>query len=249
MKRILITRPRLQAESFASDLKGAGFEPVFFPVIDIQPVMEHRRLDVALQNLDRYAWVVFSSANAVDIVLDRLPCDPRKDGATLPPCAAIGPKTAGALRQRGLIPDFVPQEFVMEAILPGLGDISGKWVLLPSAEIAREVLPEGIAAAGGIPHQIAVYRTLPVAPDAEGLKAVRFGLDFITFTSPSTVENFFALMRLNALDPLDLPGNPRFACIGPVTAAAAREAGIPDPFIADEYTTRGLIDLITNIQA
>lgn len=247
MKRVLITRPRRQADAFASDLRQAGFEPIFFPVIEIRPMEDLRRLDVALENLHKYAWVVFTSANAVEVVADRLPVASGQEDAALPPCAAIGPRTADAMRQRGLTPAMTPGDFISEAILPGLGAVRGKWVLLPSAEIARDVLAERIAAAGGIPHQIAVYRTLPAAPDAQGMEAIRLGVDIITFTSPSTVENFFAIMRRHGMDPLALPGRPRFACIGPVTEAAAREAGIPDPLTADEFTTRGLIDRISSL--
>src|SRR5512138_100650 len=102
--------------------------------------------------------------------------------------AAIGPKTASALKERGITAHFVPKEYVAESILPGLGDLRGKWVLLPRAEIARKALPEAIFEAGGVPHEIAVYKTLPVQPDLEALSALEAGVDWITFTSPSTVQ-------------------------------------------------------------
>ena len=75
--------------------------------------------------------------------------------------AAIGPKTADALKAHGITPDFVPEEYVAEAILPGLGDLLGKWVLLPLCKIARKALPESIFNAGGVPHEVTVYKTLP----------------------------------------------------------------------------------------
>ena len=109
--------------------------------------------------------------------------------------AAIGPKTAEALKAHGVTPDFVPEEYVAEAILPGLGDLRGQWVLLPRAEIARKALPEAITAAGGVAHEIAVYQTLPAEPDAEGFAALRSGVDVITLTSPSTVQNFLAIVQ------------------------------------------------------
>jgi uroporphyrinogen-III synthase len=136
-----------------------------------------------------------------------------------------------------------------EAILPGLGDVRGKWVLLPRAEIARKALPEAIAAAGGIPHEIAVYQTLPAQPDPEGLAALQSGVDIVTLTSPSTVQNFMAIARQSGLDPLRLPGNPLFACIGPITEQAAREAGLVNLAVAREYTTEGLIEAIRNLEA
>ena len=89
--------------------------------------------------------------------------------------AAIGPKTAEALQTRGVTPDFVPEEYVAEAILPGLGDLKNKWVLLPRAEIARKELPEAIFKAGGIAHEIVVYQTLPAQIDMDGLTALKIG--------------------------------------------------------------------------
>ena len=238
MKRILITRARLQADDFSQKLRGAGFEPIFFPVIEIQSIENNIALERALSRLECYDWLVFTSVNAVDVVLNQLP------KAQLPQVAAIGPKTAEALQAHGITPDFVPEEYVAEAILPGLGDLLGKWVLLPRAEIARKALPEAIFEAGGVPHEIAVYKTLPVQPSVEGLAALRAGVDIITLTSPSTVHNFVAIARQDGLNPLSLPGNPLFACIGPITQQAAREQGLVNLVTAREYTTEGLIEAI-----
>jgi uroporphyrinogen-III synthase len=242
MKRILITRPRAQADDFAEKLRKAGFEPIFFPVIEIQPIENNIALERALSKLECYDWLVFTSVNAVDVVFGQM------QDITLPQVAAIGPKTAEALKARGVPPDFVPQEYVAESILPGLGDLRGKWVLLPRAEIARKALPEAICEAGGIPHEIAVYKTLPAQLNPEGLAALRSGVDIVTFTSPSTVQNFVAIVRQNGLDPLALPGSPMFACIGPITEQAAREEGFANLVTAREYTTEGLIEVISNLE-
>jgi len=191
---------------------------------------------------------VFTSVNGVKVVFNRLSSsspDGWQDAGVK--VAAIGPKTAEALKARGVTADFVPEEFVAEAILPGLGDLRGKWVLLLRAEIAREALPEAIAEVGGIAHEIAVYKTLPAQPDPDGLAALKAGLDIITFTSPSTVQNFVAIAKQNGLDPHSLPNNPSFACIGPITEQAAREAGITNLAVAKEYTTEGLIEVIRKL--
>ena len=243
MKRILITRPRIQADSLADGLKAADFEPIYFPVIEIRPMEDNTQLDQTLMNLDKYEWIVFTSVNGVEVVFNRLSA-----GTRLPKVAAIGPKTADALRARGVVVDFVPEEYVAEAILPGLGDLKNKWVLLPRAEIARKALPEEIVKAGGIAHEIAVYKTLPAQPDAEGLVALRAGVDVITLTSPSTVQNFCAITKQNRLDPLNLPNNPLFACIGPITEQAAREEGLVNIMAAKEYTSEGLIQIISNLE-
>jgi uroporphyrinogen-III synthase len=242
MKRILVTRPRAQADPFIEGLRAAGFEPIYFPVIEIQSVEDHIELDQALVQINKYDWVVFTSVNGVEVVFDRL-----EKYSSLPRVAAIGPKTAEALKARGVIPDFIPEEYVAEAILPGLGDLRGKWVLLPRAEIARRALPEAIIKAGGITHEIAVYQTLPTEPDASGLAALKAGVDVVTLTSPSTVQNFVAIAKQNGLDPLCLPNNPLFACIGPITEQAAREEGLFNLVVAKEYTTDGLIRILSDL--
>lgn len=236
MIRVLVTRPAEQADEFVNGLKAAGFEPVCFPVIEIRPFEQNAELEQALEELASYDWIVFTSVNGVEIVLDLLP-----EPATLPRVAAIGPKTAQALRVRGIEPDIVPDEYVAEAILPGLGDLHGKRVLLPRAEIARKALPDAIRSSGGIAHEIAVYRTLPAQPDASALAALRGGVDWITFTSPSTVDNFLEIIRSYGLDPRALPGNPKVACIGPITEIRARQAGFEVALVAGEYTADGLI--------
>lgn len=242
--KVLITRPRAQADDFAEKLRSVGFEPILFPVIEIQLIENNIALERALEKLNCYEWLVFTSVNAVNVVLkDSVP-----SVFSMVKIAAIGPKTADALRKRGIEPDFVPEEYIAEAIMSGLGDVKDKWILLPRAEIARRELPEAISNAGGIAHEIIVYRTLPANVDMKGLNALRSGVDVITFTSASCVENFIALAKQNRLDSLNLPNNPLIVCIGPVTAQAAKEAGIQDIVTAKEYTTEGLIETITNME-
>jgi len=245
MKRILVTRPRAQTDSFGDGLRAAGFEPIYFPVIEIQPIENNVALDKAFDKLNCYEWVIFTSVNAVEIVFNKFSLF---GNGTRVMFAAIGPKTAEALQKRGVTPDFVPEEYVAEAILPGLGELKNKWVLLPRAEIARQELPEAILTAGGIAHEIVVYRTLPAEIDMDGLTALKMGVDVITFTSASTVENFVAIMCQNKLDPLNLPNNPLFACIGPITEQAALEEGFSNLVVAKEYTTEGLIQIISNLE-
>jgi len=262
--KVLITRPRAQADDFAEKLRTAGFEPIFFPVIEIQPIQNNVALERALEKLNCYEWAVFTSVNTVEVVFDviarseatkqspvetwRLLRHTTARSDISPRVAAIGPKTAKALRKYGVEPNFIPDEYVGEAILSGLGDVKGKWVLFPRAEIARKELPEAIANADGIVHEIVVYRTLPAEMDMDGLNALKSGVDVVTFTSASTVENFIAIVKQNGLDPLNLPGNPVFACIGPITEQAARDEGFQNIVVAKEYTTEGLMEVITNME-
>ena len=245
MKRVLITRPKSQADGMAEGLRAAGYEPVFFPVIEIRAIEDNAELDEGLEYLDRYSWVVFTSANAVEIFFrNRHAGQARKSMEGDVRVAAIGPKTAKALDDRGVTPDFVPDEYVAEAILPGLGDLRGKRVLLPRADIARKALPEAIAAAGGSPHEVPVYRTVAAEPTVEAVAALRAGVDVISLTSPSTVEHFIEIAMNHGLDPVHLPGDPLIACIGPITERAARAAGLTQVVVAEEYTAEGLIRII-----
>ena len=122
--KVLITRPRSQADDFAERLREAGFEPIYFPVIEIRPIENNTELEKAIKNLEKYDWVVFTSVNAVPPTVS--PHFLQKwgecpEGTRGVKVAAIGPKTADALRKHNIEPDFIPDEYVGEAILSRLG--------------------------------------------------------------------------------------------------------------------------------
>ncbi|NOY99831.1 MAG: uroporphyrinogen-III synthase [Chloroflexi bacterium] len=261
MTKLLITRPRHQSADFARLARQAGFEPVLFPTIDIRPVEDTTALERAIARLDCYDWVVFTSTNAVDAFWKRAivatghteNTEKKAKNAvnsvlSMVKTAAIGAKTAATLQAHGVTPDFVPERFLAEDIAPGLGDLRGRWVLIPAADIARDTLPDAVVKAGGAAHVVTVYHTLPAAPDPDGLAALREGVDWLTFTSPSTVRNFVALVTQAGLDPFHLPSAPRVACIGPVTADAAREAGFRVDAAAEPHTAEGLLAAIRHTQ-
>lgn len=244
MIKVVITRPISQSEEIAKSLTEAGFEAILFPVIEIQGEEDKRALDQALNQLSQYDWVIFTSVNGVRLFFDRL--HERNlpfpvAGSTPLKVAAIGPKTAQAVQQRGVSVDWMPTEYVAEAILPGLGDLNGKWVLLPRAKIARPALPNAIQKAGGIVHEIALYQTSLVEVDQKSLAVFSQGVDWITFTSPSTVRHFVEILEDHQIDPFHLAGNPKIACIGPITAQAAHAAGYGVELVAEEYTAAGLV--------
>ena len=244
-KRILITRPRAQAKEFASALLAAGAHPIFFPMIEIVPLNDYSGLDSVLIKIDIYDWLILTSVHGVDVFFKRLDTLGLKHVPEGLRVAAIGPKTASCLLQHDVIAHFVPTEYIAEDILPGLGeDLSGKRFLLPHSDLARTTLANEIRSAGGLVDEVVAYRTMPSQPDISGMNALRMGVDIITFTSPSAVHNFVAIVRNNGLDPLNLPGTPLFACIGPVTKKAAEEMGFCDLVVANEHTTAGLIEAI-----
>ncbi|NQS92391.1 MAG: uroporphyrinogen-III synthase, partial [Chloroflexi bacterium] len=149
-----------------------------------------------------------------------------------------------ALSEKGYQANFVPDEYIADAIMPGLGDLEGLKVLLARADIARPDLPRAIRAGGGIADDICAYRTIPAKPDKKSMQAVKKGVDLLTFTSPSTVEKYFQIIISEGLDPLHIPGEPIVACIGPITAKAAEKKGYQVKIIPGEYTIEGLLKAI-----
>jgi uroporphyrinogen-III synthase len=242
--RVLVTRPQEQAATFIQALREIGADPISLPMIAIRGLQDQTELDRVLTQLARYDWLILTSANAADVVLARLAA---LGIGALPKnlrVAAIGPKTAARLAAGGIHPDFIPGQYIAEAILPGLGDLRDRRVLLPLADIAPDTLPEAINASGGIVETVTAYRTIPTSLGPDGLALLRAGVDVITFTSGSTVRNFVSLLQNAGLDPLNLPESPKVACIGPKTAKIAQDLGFTVDIVADPHTTDGLVQAI-----
>ena len=248
--RIVVTRPVAQSEGLAQALRAEGAAVVLLPAVEIRVSPDLTTLEQALRRLEGYDWVIFTSANAVEITAERM----QRIGVPLAQLAgrrvaAIGPATAAALTTRGVQPDFVPTEFIGESLARGLGPLQGKRILLPRAEGARQALPAGLVEQGASVDEIGIYRAAtPPAPPA-GLRQLAQGVEAVTFTSPSTVRGFIQLARQAGLDPQKLPGTPCLACIGPITAAAARREGLRADIVASRYTADGLVEaLISHFQ-
>ena len=246
-KRILITRPRAQAEGFARALKAAGAQPLFFPVIEIIPPEDYSMLDFAIQNLEQYHWLIFTSVHGVEAFFQRLEALGLKRIPAGLRVAAVGSRTARFLSEHGLWTDQIPNEFLSEELLQGFGkNIYGKRFLLPQSNLARTVLANEIRSAGGLVTEVVAYRNRLNEPDVAEISALRAGVDIVTFTSPSTVRNFVTVLQRHGFDLFNLPGNPIFACIGPTTQQAAEEAGLSNLVVSSEYTTAGLIETLDN---
>ncbi|MBO8170084.1 MAG: uroporphyrinogen-III C-methyltransferase [Thermoanaerobacteraceae bacterium] len=246
-KRVLITRPKHQAVYFAEKIEELGGEPYIFPVIDIVPPEDLSPLDAAIRDIGSYDWVIFTSVNGVNRFFDRL-WENRKDIRSLAgvKIAAIGPKTRIAVEKRGLLVDYMPEEYVAEAVIEGMKEygLAGKKVLLPRADIARKVLPQKLAEMGAAVDEVAAYRTVPGSGDAGKLVEMleQGKIHIVTFTSSSTVHNFVA--KLPEGRAAELLRNVTVACIGPITAATARELGLTVHVEAEEYTIDGLLQAI-----
>jgi uroporphyrinogen-III synthase len=240
----LVTRARSQADELVGKLRALGAEPVLFPTIRIVPVEDTAPLDRAIAQLEAYDWVIFTSQNAVAPFWERLTAA-GKDAQALSGLrvGAIGPATAAALAARGVQADFVPQQYVAEAILAEIGEVAGQRILLPRADIARQALVEGLRARGAVVDQVAVYRTVPADPPPEAWEVLQSGrIDVVTFTASSTVRNFVALLEGRELRAV-LDGV-CIACIGPITARTAEDLGLRVDVVAKEHTIEGLVEAI-----
>lgn len=246
-KRILITRSREQASVLSEALEELGAEALEFPTIRVAEPDDFKPLDLAIKDLAKYKWVIFTSVNGVEYFFRRLKYN-RRDirelhGAKL---CAIGPKTREALETHNLIVDYVPNEFRAEEILKVLqGKVAaGDRILLPRADIARKILPETLTGLGALVDEVTAYRTLLGAGQSGRiLEMLREGeIHVITFTSSSTVRNFVHMLGVSDIS--NLLAGVTVACIGPVTAATARELGINVDMVAEEYTIEGLVKAI-----
>jgi uroporphyrinogen III methyltransferase/synthase len=242
---VVVTRARSQASALVDRLRSVGAGTVELPVISVtKPTDGGAALRAAAERLDRYEWVVFTSANAVDSLM-ALVRDARAFGPAR--LAAIGPGTADALGRWRLVADLVPERFVAEGLLDVFPDPArvdspeGGRVLLPRAAEAREVLPKGLGARGWQVDVVEAYRTERLPPSADALAAVRTA-QAVTFTSSSTVTGF-----LEVVDRSDVPSI--VACIGPVTADTARSLGLHVDVVAGTHTIEGLVDALVEARS
>jgi uroporphyrinogen III methyltransferase/synthase len=245
--RILITRPKHQAEAFSEKLRALGATTIELPTIEIAHPTDTRQLDDAVQRLKDYRWIVFTSVHGAQFFLGRfaalgVPLS-ALEGVRI---AAIGPATANALNEAGVRPDHVPGEFLSEKIVLGLGDVHGQRILLPRADIASRKLPDLLRKRGALVDDVVAYRTLiPGDLTPETVKAIfEHGVDVVTFTSPSTITNLAQVLGGEELK--KLLQRTRVACIGPVTLEAAKGLGIDAEVVAMTHTIDALVEAIVS---
>ncbi len=242
--RVLVTRGAGQADELLSALREAGAEPVHVPMIRAEPLEESAALDAALLRLGAYDALLFTSANGVRCFAARA----RERGVALDRLGArvfgVGPATVEAARQAGLPePCAPPARTDAEGLLAALAEelpAAGRRLLYLAAERGRDVLPDGLRAAGAQVDVVPVYRTVPATLDEEALRSalVRRELDALTFFSPSAVRRFRA-----ALDEQALEAARRcvVAAVGSVTAEALDAAGLPAEVVPERAGARELV--------
>lgn len=245
-KRILVTRAREQASSFAQILEAAGAEVVEFPTIRIVPPESWAPLDTAIGQLREYQWVIFTSANGVRFFWERLQHAGRdlRDLFDITVCA-IGPATAEALLRLGVRADIVPAEFKAEALVEAIGSerVRGSRVLLARAAEAREVIPEELERRGARVDVVPAYRAVKSTADAAELRGMLRDrkIHAVTFTSSSTVKHFLDLVGEEAAALLK---GVTVASIGPITAETAAKRGIVSHIVPENYTIPALAEAL-----
>ena len=250
-KRVLVTRPRGQATEFVDQLESMGAEVVEAAMLRIEPPEDYGPLDAACARAGSFAWIVFSSTNAVDAFMGRLlrgAKDVRALGGVKLCC--VGPATSERLANYGLKADVVPGENRAEALVHALSDtgqVTGMKILLPHADIGREVIADELRKQGADITEVIAYRTVATDAEREGdpdiyRMLLERTLDVVTFTSPSAVRN---LVRVLGAEPAaDLLRTTVVASIGPVTAEAASQSGIETHVMPEKYTVPALVQAI-----
>jgi uroporphyrinogen III methyltransferase / synthase len=242
-RTIVVTRAAQQAGRLARILRERGAQVLEMPATRVAR-LDSASLRDAIGRLGDFQWIVFTSQNAVSIFWEQL-LGAARDSRSLAGCriAAVGPGTAGALLERGITVDLLPERFVAEGLLDALrerDDVAGADVMYVAAEGARDVLPSGLQELGANVEVVQPYRSVRDGRGAEKLKAAleRGEVDFVTVASASAVTAFVQLVGIDAAL------RARVASIGPVTSDAAREAGLEVAAEAHESTLESLVQAI-----
>jgi uroporphyrinogen III methyltransferase/synthase len=243
-QKILVTRAGDQATALTAALSEIGLDPVVVPTIEIIPPASFVDLDQAIADLDQADYLILTSVNAVNAFFDRMVAQGRNfQTLSAMQTVAVGPKSAEALAERGITADLIPQDYRAEGVVALLKDrVSGKRLLYPKAALARDLIPNALTAAGAKVIAPVAYASAPPVDAAKKLqRALAEGLDLLTFTASSTVQNFVAL-----LDDQDLVLAKKIpvASIGPLTSATARELGFNVIIEPDNSTLETLVTAI-----
>jgi uroporphyrinogen III methyltransferase/synthase len=249
-KTVLTTRARGQAGEFSRLLKNYGARVIELPTIEIIPPDSWKRVDKAIDRLDTYQWLIFTSTNGVRFFLKRLRLKEKRlaEFKDLRFCA-IGPRTAQEIEKAGVKVDIVPERYYAEALVRRLGieHLRGRRILLARAKKTRDLLPRKLRTMGARVDVIGVYQTRAPTISGEEIERVfqENEIDVITFTSSSTVDNFLRMYKEKTGQKPPV-GEVAIAAIGPITANTLRKQGIAPHIIPDSFTiealTRAIVD-------
>lgn len=196
-KKILVTRPQLQAEKTLRELRELGAEPVLFPLIEItKPSDNFASLDFALQNLQYYDWIIFTSQNAVKYFFSR-PSAPMLESVDAN-FAAVGPETEKLLRELGAENILVPEQHSSAGLVEKFQPVplQKKQILFPRAKEGRDEIVKGLSKLGAQVSVVEAYQTImPTDLDPDEFAEVLQEVDVVYFASPSVVKNYLQLCQ------------------------------------------------------
>lgn len=234
--RVVVTRAAHQAEELAAPLRALGAEVISLPMIGIAPPLDEEPIEKSARHANDYDWIVFTSANGVSAFGGRLEISPAELKARI---AVVGAATRSVAEKCGFTVAVTPARYVAEALVDALGEkqLTGKRVLIPAADIARDVVPAELRRRGAQVDVVEAYRNI-LPTEAESLAHEIFRPpypDWVTFASPSAVDNLVALIGVDELR------HSKLASIGRVTSAAIRRYELDVAAEADPHTVDGLV--------
>ncbi|WP_167577555.1 uroporphyrinogen-III synthase [Ammoniphilus sp. YIM 78166] len=248
-KTVLVTRSRAQASDLSRQIEALGGRPMEFPLIQLEPPRDLLPVQQALKEIHQFDWILFTSTNGVEFFVEQVQKAQLEFSHITARVGVVGPKTAEILKRMGKVSDLVAAEFKAEGLLESLQGVlqPGDRVLLPRANIARDILPRELRARGMNVTEIVVYETVISSDGADQMiEMLQSGqIDIITFTSSSTVRNFCELLRGQNRD--KLLAKAKIACIGPITAETAEKLGLKVDRVATDYTIDGLVQVLTKL--
>ncbi|MEB3358706.1 MAG: uroporphyrinogen-III synthase [Synechococcales bacterium] len=259
--RILVTRSAGQSSGFRDRLEQVGATVIEMPALEITPPSSWEALDQAIQQLATYDWLVLTSSNGVNYFFERLRHQ-GKDGRSLAgvKLAVVGQKTAQSLEQWGLLPDFIPPDFVADSLIehfPDADALVGQRILFPRVESGgRDVMVKEFTQKGAVVTEVAAYQSgcpAAIAPDVRAVLEAGT-LDVVTFASSKTVRCFQQLVSQalagSTADPTPDSQSPGaiarllssvcIASIGPQTSATCHDLLGRVDVEATDYTLDGL---------
>lgn len=264
-RSICVTRAASQAQEFMAMLSAYGAEAIAVPTIDIVSPPDETPILSAIANIRDYVWIIFTSTNAVDRFFAYIDAADARSDLEGAHCAVVGAATAAKLASYGIAPAMLPQDYKAEGLVEEFEKlvadsreagllIEGQKILMPRALVAREILPQHLAELGFHVEIVPVYQTVPAEISPGHIKMFKNslttststqGFDAITFTSPSTANNFYIACEKSRLSPHDVLDGMVVFSIGTITTAALRKLGFQGEVIEpEESTTKSLIETI-----
>jgi uroporphyrinogen III methyltransferase/synthase len=243
-KRVVITRAARQSVELVENLDKLGAVPILLPLVAFSAPEDFAPLDAALDRLEQFDWIIFTSENAVRAVVKRASVrgNLRNVAGRRSRAAAVGPTTAAAAERAGFFVDYQAQTHSGAALANELGEkLQGQTIFLPRSDRANPDLPQLLKNYGAEVTEVIAYRTVtPVNLDQDKVAAiVNAEVDAILFFSPTAVEHFVGVVGKEKL--VDLENRLALTAVGPVTANALRQAGVDNLLVADDTTFDAVI--------